>query len=156
MDLTTLVTYRGGVDYTWLASGHGTGNALSRTIDVSKLTAGTHYDANTKVVPGGLVLGKVTATGLYAPWTSGASDGTQNIDSILLDPVSLLLPNGSCRPSSASPRSATVSSCRPASRSPPTRPSPRRRPPRPPSSSRSERTGHALLDRVPHCSPAHR
>lgn len=94
MDLTTVVTSTGSADYTWLASRHGVGNALPRTIDVSKLTSGTHYDATTKVIPSGLVLGKVTATGLYGPYDSTASDGRQTVDSILLDPQTLLLSNG--------------------------------------------------------------
>jgi len=95
MDLTTVVTSTGGVDHTWLASRHGIGNALTRTLDVTKFTAGTHYDATTKVIPSGVVLAKITASGLYGPYDSGASDGRQlAIDSILLDAVPLLLPNG--------------------------------------------------------------
>lgn len=95
MDLTTVVTSTGNADYTWLASRHGVGNALPRTLDVSKFTSGTHYDATTKVIPSGVVLAIVTATGLYGPYDTGASDGRQlAVDSILLDPQPLLLANG--------------------------------------------------------------
>jgi hypothetical protein len=95
MDLTPVVTSVGGTSLAWLGSSHGAGDGRTRTIDVSKLVSGTHYDAVTKVVPSGIALGKITATGLYAPWTSGATDGTQILDSFLLDSHSLLRQDGS-------------------------------------------------------------
>lgn len=95
MDLTPVVTSVGGTSLAWLASSHGAGNGRTRTLDLSKFTSGTHYDATTKVIPSGIALGKVTATGLYAPWTSGATDGTQVLDSFLLGSHRALRADGS-------------------------------------------------------------
>lgn len=95
MDLTTVVSSVGGRDLTWLASDHGVSNGLSRTLDVSKFTSGTHYDAVTKVLYSGIGLAKVTATGLYGPYDTTAADGRQLVlDSFLLFEEPLLLPNG--------------------------------------------------------------
>jgi hypothetical protein len=95
MDLGIISTVTGGSDQTWLASRHGLDNGQSRTIDVSKLTSGTHYDATTKVVPSGLALGVVTASGLYAPFNASATDGTQVLDSFLIAAQPLLRADGS-------------------------------------------------------------
>ena len=53
----------------WLLSPHGTepGATLSITLDVSAFTAGTHYPAG--YLPSGTVLSKITASGLYGPYT---------------------------------------------------------------------------------------
>jgi len=61
----------------WLASTHGTepGANPSITLDVSKFTAGTHYPDG--YLKSGVVLGKVTATGLYGPYDNAASDGRE-------------------------------------------------------------------------------
>lgn len=96
MDLTTVVSSKGGTDLTWLRSNHGISNGLPRTLDISKFTAGTHYDASTKVLKSGIGLAKVTATGLYGPFDTTATDGRQTaLDSFLLVEESLLLPDGS-------------------------------------------------------------
>lgn len=53
----------------WLLSPHGTGpgETLSITLDVSAFTAGTHYPDG--YIPSGTPLGKITATGLYGPYS---------------------------------------------------------------------------------------
>lgn len=49
-------------------------DAESVTLDVSAFTKATHYPNG--YIPSGVVLGKITATGLYAPYVDAASDGT--------------------------------------------------------------------------------
>lgn len=76
----------------WLTNRHGTDATDSITLDVTKFTAGTHYDVANALIRenrmhDGIPLGKVTSTGLYAPWVVGASDGTQNFLGILYAPT---------------------------------------------------------------------
>lgn len=95
MDLNTIVSSTGGRDLTWLASDHGLDAALPRTLDVSKFTSGTHYDATIKTLYSGIALAKVTATGLYGPYDTTAADGRQlALDGFLIYEEPLLLPNG--------------------------------------------------------------
>jgi hypothetical protein len=77
----------------WLLSEHGTEFAIPVTLDVSKFTANTHYPQGS--ILSGLVLAKVTASGLYAPYTSGASDGTQNPVGILFGSLRAIRADGS-------------------------------------------------------------
>jgi hypothetical protein len=72
-------------DQSWLASAHGTDAGRSITLDTSAFTAGTHY-AN-GFFPSGLVLGKITATGLYGPYNDALSDGTQTAVGFLFTAV---------------------------------------------------------------------
>lgn len=96
MDLTTTVSSSGGTDLTWLRSDHGLSNGVNRTLDISKFTSGTHYDASTKVLKSGIGLAKVTATGLYGPYDTTAADGRQlKLDSFLLFEQPLLQADGS-------------------------------------------------------------
>ena len=96
MDLTTQVASTGGTDLTWLRSDHGISSGLVRTLDVTKFTSGTHYDATTKVLKSGIALAIVTATGLYGPYDTTASDGRQLVlDSFVLFEEPLTLDNGS-------------------------------------------------------------
>lgn len=69
----------------WLWGPHGTepGTNPSITLDLTLFTAGTHYPNG--YIPSGIVLGKVTATGLYGPYDSGASDGRQTAAGLLFD-----------------------------------------------------------------------
>ncbi len=48
---------------------------LTGTLDVSTFTAGTHYPNG--FIPSGTILGKITATGLYGPYSNAASDGRE-------------------------------------------------------------------------------
>lgn len=59
----------------WLGSEHGTDHPQTVTLKNSLFTAGTHYPNG--YLPSGLVLGKVTASGLYGPYDDAASDGRQ-------------------------------------------------------------------------------
>ena len=61
----------------WLLSPHGTepGAMPSVTVDFSLFTAATH--APNGYIPSGIVLAKVTATGLYGPYDPDGSDGRE-------------------------------------------------------------------------------
>jgi hypothetical protein len=96
MDLTPTVSSVGGTDLTWLRSDHGIDAGLVRTLDVTKFTSGTHYDATTKVLKSGIGLAIVTATGLYGPYDTTAGDGRQLVlDSFLIFEEPLVLEDGS-------------------------------------------------------------
>lgn len=55
----------------WLGSAHGTNDCDSVTLDADKFLA-TFTDG---IVPSGVVIAKITATGLYAPYTDAATHG---------------------------------------------------------------------------------
>jgi hypothetical protein len=61
-------------DQSWLASAHGTDAGRTITLDTSAFTGATHYPSG--YFPSGLVLGKITASGLYGPYDDTAEDGT--------------------------------------------------------------------------------
>ncbi|WP_280429137.1 head decoration protein [Nocardia brasiliensis] len=75
----TIGTYR-GENRSWLLSKHGTGpgDTPSVTLDVSKFTKATHFPED--YLPSGIVLGRVTATGLYGPYTPGATGGNAGLE----------------------------------------------------------------------------
>ncbi|WP_086732647.1 head decoration protein [Streptomyces glaucescens] len=68
-------------DRRWLLSTYGTETNKTITLDLSQFTSGTNYTAAANglpnLIPSGTPLGKVTASGLYGPYDSAASDGTQ-------------------------------------------------------------------------------
>lgn len=61
----------------WLQGPHGTepGTTPSVTVDPTLFVAATHYPNG--FIPSGTVLSRVTATGLYGPYDSTATDGRQ-------------------------------------------------------------------------------
>lgn len=65
----------GGEDLSWRPSNHGEDMTPSITLDVSKFTEATHYPDG--FIPSGVVVGKVTASGLYGPYDAEATDGTE-------------------------------------------------------------------------------
>lgn len=73
-----------GSDQRWLRSKDGVDNAIPAAIDVSLLTAGTHYDTN-GVIPSGLALGKKTGEETYGPFDPSATDGRQYLAGFLLE-----------------------------------------------------------------------
>lgn len=58
-------------DPSWMGSAHGTDSTETGTVDVSLFTAQTHYPDG--YLPSGTPLAKVTATGLYGPYTPADS-----------------------------------------------------------------------------------
>lgn len=71
-------------DPSWLGSAHGTDSTDTITLDVSLFTAATHYPNG--FLPGGLPLGKVTATGLYGPYDNAVVDGRETFVGHLIAP----------------------------------------------------------------------
>ncbi len=69
--------YAGFDDPSWLGSGHGLDSTESVTLHAAAFTAGTHYPNG--YVPGGLPLGKITATGKYGPYDNAANDGRETL-----------------------------------------------------------------------------
>ncbi|MEU8186020.1 head decoration protein [Micromonospora carbonacea] len=71
----------------WLLGPHGTdpGATPSITLDVSAFTAATHYPNG--YFPSGIVLGVITASGLYGPYDDTAVDGRQVAAGILFSSV---------------------------------------------------------------------
>lgn len=68
-------------DRPWLASLVGVQDTNTITLDLTKFTEGTHYTTNTNpmafgrcVMKSGIPLGKVTASGLYAPYSGPTSE----------------------------------------------------------------------------------
>lgn len=70
----------------WLLSTYGTETNKTVTLDIAQFGAGTYTEAANglpNVIPSGTPLGKVTASGLYGPYDSAASDGTNTFAGLL-------------------------------------------------------------------------
>ncbi|MEU0656111.1 head decoration protein [Streptomyces albogriseolus] len=70
----------------WLLSTYGTETNKTVTLDLAQFGEGTYTEAANgvpNVIPSGTPLGKVTASGLYGPYDSAASDGTQTFAGLL-------------------------------------------------------------------------
>lgn len=65
----------------WLQSNPDADACDSIVLDVSKFTAGTHFPNG--FIPSGCGLAKITASGLYGPYDTAASDGRQLVTSQL-------------------------------------------------------------------------
>lgn len=74
-------------DRRWLLSTYGTETNKTITLDLTQFSAGTTYTAAANGLPNliksGLPLGRVTASGLYGPYDSAASDGTETFAGLL-------------------------------------------------------------------------
>lgn len=68
-DISVMTTAYQVENRSWLLSPHGTdpGTTLSIVLDVSAFTANTHYPNG--YIPSGTALAKITASGLYGPYT---------------------------------------------------------------------------------------
>lgn len=79
-------TYQYQVDSRpWLVTAHGTEGTPSIPLRVASFTAATHYPNGYLLA--GIVLGKITASGLYAPYVDAAVDGTGTAAGILFASV---------------------------------------------------------------------
>jgi hypothetical protein len=85
LDLSITEESIGSEDQSWLGSAHGTDTGRTVTLDTSLIPAEVY---RTGWLPSGLPLGRVTATGLYGPYTPGAdaesSDGRERFAGVLL------------------------------------------------------------------------
>lgn len=81
MDLSIRSTPGGAVqDHSWLAGDSSAfETAQSGTLDVSALTAGTHYDSVTKVIPSGLVVTLDPETDMFVPF-----DGVSEVQTVTI------------------------------------------------------------------------
>ncbi|MFJ5901829.1 head decoration protein [Streptomyces sp. NPDC093064] len=74
-------------DRSWLDSLHGTDSVDSMPLDMSTFASGTHYKPSTDTsIPysrflSGIPVGKITASGLYGLYSTGASDGREKLAS---------------------------------------------------------------------------
>lgn len=85
MDLKVRETTYISEDMRWLGSAHGTEMTDTITLNLSLFTAGTHFPNG--FLPSGLVLGKVTATGLYGIYNDALSNGQEVAVGHLYKPV---------------------------------------------------------------------
>jgi hypothetical protein len=77
-DISVVTTASQVENRSWLLGGPdsvGPGWTPSVTLDISKFTPGTHFPNG--YIPSGIVLAKVTATGLYGPYDNTATDGRE-------------------------------------------------------------------------------
>lgn len=72
MDLSLRTTAYQVEDRSWLGSAHGTSATETITLDVSAFTANTHYPSG--YIPSGMVLAKITSSGLYGPYAGSVSE----------------------------------------------------------------------------------
>jgi Bacteriophage lambda head decoration protein D len=83
MDLTVKTTSYLNDSKAWLGSAHAVDTAESVTLDAATILA-VFTDGE---VPSGVVLGKITASGKYGPYSNGAADGRQTATGHLLNRV---------------------------------------------------------------------
>ncbi|MFE7129362.1 head decoration protein [Streptomyces sp. NPDC057638] len=80
-------------DRAWLGALHGTDSTETITLDLTKLTAGTHTAASTDTtqpysrVLSGVPVGKITASGLYGAYDPVAVDGRQTFAGLVFAEV---------------------------------------------------------------------
>ncbi|MFF0409665.1 head decoration protein [Kitasatospora sp. NPDC004745] len=76
-------------DRSWLGSLHGIDSTETITLDITKFTAGTHYQASTDPIQpysrvlSGVPVARITASGLYGPFDPAATDGRQQLAGLL-------------------------------------------------------------------------
>lgn len=82
-------------DRPWLASLVGVQDTNSITLDLTKFTKDTHYVVSANpalqgrnVMKSGIPVGKITASGLYAPYKADATDGTEKLAGFLVSEIS--------------------------------------------------------------------
>jgi hypothetical protein len=72
----------------WLGSAHGTNATRSVTLDTTLFPDATWaLDGDRRHIPSGIMLGRVTATGMYGPYSDIAVDGRQTLAGVLFDGV---------------------------------------------------------------------
>jgi hypothetical protein len=73
----------------WLAGPHGTepGTTPSITLDITKFVEADHYPDG--YIKSGIVVGEITATGLYGPYDPAAVDGRETAKYLLFDSESV-------------------------------------------------------------------
>lgn len=85
MDISVSVVNTQVEDRSWLSSDFGCDEPRTVTLDISAFTAGTHYPNG--YIPSGVVIGRITATGLYGPYNNALSTGQEVAAGILFSSV---------------------------------------------------------------------
>ena len=82
-DISVVTTQYQSENRSWLLSEHGTepGTTPGVTLDISKFDSATHYPNG--YIPSGVVIGLITATGLYGPYDPDGADGRETATGIL-------------------------------------------------------------------------
>lgn len=80
MDLSIRSETFGQDDQTWIGAAHGIDLARSISLDTSAFVEGTHYPDG--YLKSGLPLGRITATGLYAPYGGSAGVSANEVQTI--------------------------------------------------------------------------
>ncbi len=89
MDLTVRSKSWQADDQSWKAAAHGTDLARSISVDAAAFTPATH--APNGFLPSGLPVAKITASGLYGPYTTGGAGGLGTLAGFL--EVNTVLPS---------------------------------------------------------------
>jgi hypothetical protein len=76
-------TYQGVTDRSWLENEIGIEANTSVVLDISTFVQATHYPNG--VILAGTLLGKITASGKYGPYSDAAVDGRQTAVGLLYD-----------------------------------------------------------------------
>lgn len=85
LDLSVRTRTYAGSDPSWLGSAHGTTSNRTVTLDLSKFDFASTFTS--KMIPSGVVLGKITASGLYGPYNDGLSNGQETATGFLFTDV---------------------------------------------------------------------
>lgn len=98
-DFTISTTTHQAENRSWLLGPHGTepGTTPSITLDLALFDKATHYPND--YIPSGIVVAKVTATGLFGPYDGAATDGRGTAGCLLFS--SLNIRTGASRVSGA-------------------------------------------------------
>ena len=67
----------------WLGSAHGTEATRTITLDLSTFSSSDHYPDGH--IPSGVVLGRITDTGLWGPYDNSAEDGRETAAGFLFN-----------------------------------------------------------------------
>ena len=87
MDISVTSTSTQVEDRSWLASDFGTDEPRNITLDVSGLTAADHYPNG--YVKSGMVLARLSATGLFVPYNNAGSGGAETAVGVLFSSVKI-------------------------------------------------------------------
>lgn len=81
----------GGTDNRWMRSNHALDTGLTGTLDLSAGKAVVDKrDADTGVLPSGIAVGQITATGLYGLYDPAANDGREVLAGFVLADVKIV------------------------------------------------------------------
>jgi hypothetical protein len=107
VDFQTTTTLVGKpINKSWLHARHGQEVAVPGQLNASLFTADTHYPttgATAYIIPSGVAVGRVTATGRYGPYDSTAVDGRAVLAGYINDDegVELIQPVSGAKPTFA-------------------------------------------------------